>query len=186
MPVFRSGLQGEVLAATLLHPTEEITLSMLAARVGAPVSTVHREVERLVTAGVLTERTQGRSRLLRANHANPAVRPLTDLVALTFGPLEVVREEFADVDGVQRVVIFGSWAARYLGDPGPPPRDVDVLVLGSPSRLDVYAAADRAEARLGMPVQAIVRSVRRYDDGTDQLARQIRSGPAVTVAGGDE
>lgn len=185
MPVFRSALQGEVLAAVLLHPADEFTLTALAARVGAPISTVHREVERLTTAGVLRERTLGRLRLLRANTDNPAVRPLTDLVTLTFGPLEVVREAFASVEGARRVLLFGSWAARYAGEPGPPPRDVDVLVVGSPSRADVYDAADRAEARLGLPVQAVVRSVEAFDGGADPLVRQVASGPTVALIGDD-
>ena len=185
MPVFRSALQGQVLAAILLRPTEEVTLTDLARRFGAPLSTVHREVRRLAAAQIISERAVGPARLLRANVSNPAVRPLTELVALTFGPVHVVREEFENVPHVERVLIFGSWAARYLGEPGPPPRDVDVLVIGKPSRADVYAAADRAEARLGLPVQAVVRPHDAFDRPHDALLRQIASAPFVPVIGGD-
>ena len=53
--------------------------------------------------------------------------------------------------------IFGSLAARYLGDPGETPHDIDVLVVGDKvSRLQVSAAAQRAEARLRIPVQTVV------------------------------
>lgn len=183
MPVFRSALQGEILAAILLHPEDEITLSTLAARSGAPMSNVHREVERLVTAGVVTERTVGRSRLLRANVANPAVRPLTELVAMTFGPVEVVREEFSGIAGAKTVLIFGSWAARYLGEEGPPPRDVDVLVVGKVAWREVYAAADRAERRLGVPVQPVVRSAATFAADEDPFVRQVKSTPSVVVVG---
>jgi hypothetical protein len=41
----------------------------------------------------------------------------------------VIAEEFA-IPGVKQVVIFGSWAARYAGRAGPPPHDIDVLVVG--------------------------------------------------------
>jgi hypothetical protein len=37
-----------------------------------------------------------------------------------------------------RANIFGSWAARYLQTPGPPPHDLDVLVVGRPARGSVY------------------------------------------------
>jgi len=56
------------------------------------------------------------------------------------------------------VLIFGSWAARYRGTVGPRPYDVDVLVIGDIERAAVYAAADRAETRLGMQVNPVVRS----------------------------
>jgi DNA-binding transcriptional ArsR family regulator len=186
LPVLRSAAQGRILAATLLHPEREVTLTALAGQVGVPLSTVHAEVRRLLDAGILDERLVGRSRLLRAGTASPLVRPLTDLIAHTFGPAEVVRDEFGDLPGVRRVVIFGSWGRRYLGEPGPPPADVDVLVVGKVIRHEVYAAAERAEHRVGLPVNPVVRSVNAYLEGADGLVREIKNSPSLTVAGGDE
>jgi hypothetical protein len=185
MPVFRSAVQAEVLAALLLHPAVERPLTDLAAHVGAPLSTVHAEVSRLVTAGILSERSLGRSRLLRANTANPAVAPLTQLLLLTYGPKTVVAEEFAAVAGVERVILYGSWAARYLGTPGPPPRDVDVLVVGTAERADVYDAADRAEARLGLPVHPVLVSAAAFAATATPLLREIDVSPHVVVAPGE-
>ena len=45
-PIFRSHLQGRLLAAVLLG-TDALTIAALAQAVQAPESTVHREVERL-------------------------------------------------------------------------------------------------------------------------------------------
>lgn len=185
LPVLRSAAQGRILAATLLHPAREVTLTDLARHAEVPLSTVHAEVRRLVDAGILAERTVGRSRLFRPNAQSPLVRPLTDLIAHTFGPAEVVREEFAPLEGVRRVVVFGSWGRRYLGEPGPPPNDVDVLVVGKVRRDEVYAAAERAERRVGFPVNPVIRSEAAYREGTDGLVREIRNTPTLTVAGGD-
>lgn len=185
IPVLRSRVQGELLAELLLHPTAELSIRELSRRVGASVSTVHAEVERLVTARILDERTEGRSRLLRAGAA-PVVRPLTEVVALTFGPLPVLADEFRDVPGVDRVLIFGSWAARYHGAPGPPPHDVDVLVVGEPKRPDVYAAADRAERRLRREVNPFVVTAARLSTDDSPLLRQVRASPTVDVIGEEE
>jgi predicted nucleotidyltransferase len=57
---------------------------------------------------------------------------------------------------VIKVLIFGSWAVRYQGERGRPPHDVDVLVVGSPDRLAMYAAAQHAESRLGRQVNPVV------------------------------
>src|SRR5215472_8125109 len=145
LPVFRSRLQADVLAATLLHPEREYTITDLARRFNTPLTTVHGEVKRLTKAGLLSQRNVGRSALVRANPRNRLVQPLTQLLILTWGPVQVVAEEFANLDGAQQVVIFGSWAARYLDVPGPAPNDLDVLVLGQPRRGAVYDAADRAQ-----------------------------------------
>lgn len=61
----------------MLHPDQEFSVSELAARVGVPLSTLHREVVRLDAAGLITSRTLGRNRMLRANSDHPAARPLT-------------------------------------------------------------------------------------------------------------
>jgi len=181
LPVFRSRLQADVLAATLLHPEREYTITDLARRFNTPLTTVHGEVKRLTKAGLLSQRNVGRSALVRANPRNRLVQPLTQLLILTWGPVQVVAEEFANLDGAQQVVIFGSWAARYLDVPGPAPNDLDVLVLGQPRRGAVYDAADRAQHRLGMAVNPVIRPTSAWREADDPLVQQVRSSPHVVV-----
>ena len=186
LPVFRSKLQADILAALLLNPEQEYSLTDLAQRFDAPLSTVHGEVRRLTEAGLLRRRNVGRSAMARANPDNRLVEPLAEVLFLSWGPLQVVADEFSSLDGAERVLIFGSWAARYLQRPGPPPGDVDVLVVGGPTRESVYDAADRAERRLGMPVNPVIRAADAWRDGVDPLIQQIQSGPFVVVLVPDE
>lgn len=181
LPIFRSQHQAELLSWLLLHPDEEYAMTDLANRIDVPLNTLHREAQRLVSAGLLTSRSVGRSRLLSANATHYAIRPLTELLEVSFGPRTVVAEEFADVVRVERVLIFGSWAERYQGTAGTPPRDIDVMVVGTPDRADVYDAADRAQARLGLEVNPSVRSAEQWEAGADALVGQIQSSAYVTV-----
>lgn len=180
MPVFRSQHQAELLMWLMLHPEQEYGVSELAARLAVPLSTLHREVVRLDEAGLIVSRTHGRNRLLRANLDHPASRALTQLLEITFGPKVVIAEEFA-IDGAEQVVIFGSWAARYAGEVGPPPHDIDVLVVGKVDRADVYDAADRANARLGIEVNPVLRAAKQWADTSDALVAQIKKSAHVTV-----
>ena len=181
-PTFRSRTQGELLALVLLHPDREWTLSELARELDAPLTTIQSEVGRLADGGVLATRKVGRSRVVRANTASPAVAPLTQLTLVTFGPQTVVADEFMGL-GAHRVVVFGSWAARYHGQAGALPADIDVLVVGDGiDRADLYAAAERAEARLGMPVNPVLRPSRAWDEPEgDALLVEIQSRPYVDV-----
>lgn len=181
LPVFRSRLQADILAALLLNPEDEYSMTELAQRFHAPLSTVHGEVKRLTDAALLQRREVGRSALVRANPYNRLVKPLAELLLLSWGPLQVVAEEFSDLDGAERVLIFGSWAARYHERPGKPPHDLDVLVVGRPSREDVYDSADRAQQRLGMPVNPVIRTGDAWRAASDPLVRQIQSSPVVAV-----
>lgn len=165
----------------LLHPDREWTVSELATTTGVAVTTVQSELARLEAGGVVVSRKVGRTRLVRADTSNRAVAPLTQLVLLTFGPHVAIGAEFAGL-GADRVLIFGSWAARYEGSPGPAPSDIDVLVLGDGvARSDAYTAAERAERQLRIPVNPVVRSSRDWEAGSDPLLAEIRSGPVVDV-----
>lgn len=168
-----------------LHPDSEYGVSDLADRLAVPLSTLHREVVRLDEAGLVVSRTLGRNRLIRANFDHPAAEALTRLLEVTFGPRSVIAEEFA-IPGAMQVVIFGSWAARYAGEAGPPPHDIDVLVVGKVDRADVYEAADRASARLGIEVNPVVRSAKQWSDPEDGLVKQIMASAHAEVLGAGE
>ena len=181
LPILRSRLQGELLAAVLLNPGREESLSEMARRLGADVATVQREVDRLEASGIVRSRRIGRARVVSADQGSPLVPPLTALILQTFGPVQVVREEMARLRGVERVALFGSWAARYEGRPGRAPVDVDVLIVGTPNRDEVHDAVLRAEHRLGRRVNATIRSADAWDSAQDGFVRRVRSSPLVTV-----
>jgi hypothetical protein len=107
------------------------------------------------------------------------VGPLTELLTLTYGPHVVAAEEFAGLRDVVLVVIFGWWAARYHGQRGRPPNDVDVLVVGRPDRVAMYAAAERAESRLGQPVNPTVCSPDQWAHPNEPFIREIKSASFV-------
>jgi hypothetical protein len=184
LPILRSQHLAEILTLILLHPDAEYSLSDLAETLAIPLTTVQREVTRLSTAELIKERRVGRSRLVSADLSSRYARPLAELVTLAFGPHFVIGDEFRALNAAG-VAIYGSWAARYEGVEGHPPHDIDVLVVGDVSRRDAYEAAERAEQRLGLPVNPTLSSLPRWLAAADPLIQQIRSAPVVWVVGTD-
>jgi hypothetical protein len=154
-----------------------------AAWIGASVKAVHQEASRLVDAGLLVDRRLGNVRLLRAATDTPLSRPLTDLLAVTYGPLPVLTDALSVVPAVERAFIHGSWAARYQGEPGPVPNDVDVLVVGTADADDLDAVAQQAQLRLGRPVN--IRRIRpaawRRTDPGDPFLTSVHERPLVEL-----
>lgn len=182
LPILRSQHLAEILTLLLLHPDSEYSISEIASKLDLPLTTAQREVTRLSDAQLIRERRVGRSRLVSADPASRYTRPLAELVTLAFGPRLVIGEEFRSLDAIA-VAIYGSWAARYQGVVGHAPRDVDVLVVGEVPRPALYEAAERAEQRLGWPVNPVVCALARWLAAADPLIQQIRSSPVVWVAG---
>jgi DNA-binding transcriptional ArsR family regulator len=181
LPVFRSRLQGEVLALIFADPAAEWTAEDLARRTGHPRQTVGNELRRLESADLVSARMIGRSKLMRANADSPYFRPLAQLVLMSFGPPLVIGDEFRGLINVEHIYIYGSWAARYSGEQGAAPNDVDVLLVGTPDRDEAYQAARRAEQRLGREVNVTVRDRAHWQAATDGFTRQLRSSPLVEI-----
>jgi len=176
-------VQGELLALLYLHPDGEYSLTDAAKHIGVTPRAVHAEASRLVAGGLVADRRVGNTRLLRAATGTLLTRPLTDLLAATYGPLPVLTDALRSVPGVQRGFIYGSWAARYFGEIGPVPVDVDVLVIGTADLDDLEEAARHCEPVLGREVN--IRRIRPdvWDGAgaSDPFLASVRSKPLVAL-----
>jgi hypothetical protein len=87
------------------------------------------------------------------------------------------------VDGIEEAFIYGSWAARYRGEPGPVPADVDVLVIGAPSLDNLDDAAEQAQGALRRPVNMRRVGPEAWKDPNpaDPFLVSVRSRPLVSV-----
>jgi predicted nucleotidyltransferase len=180
-PILRSDTQGRILARLFGDPEAEYTLTDLADGADTSFPTTQREVNRAEQAGIVTVRRVGPARLVRANSAHPLFKPLRQLLLATYGPPIVVARQFANIDGAAAVILFGSWAARYAGEAGRAPNDIDVLVLGEADRDAVDDAADRAEREIGLPVQATVRSLDQWRRARESFITEVKQRPLVPV-----
>ena len=152
LPLLRSQYQGELLAWLYLGPEREGSTTELARRFGVSQATASREADRLVDAGLINERRVGNVRLLRANVDTALARPLTDLLAVAYGPTAILGPLLAAIHGVDSAYVYGSWAARYHGERGEVPRDIDVLVVGDADEDDLDDVARITQQRLGREV----------------------------------
>lgn len=183
LPVLRSDAVGELLARLYLVPDTAWTVTTLASATGLSLSTTTREITRLVEAGLLKEERVGRTRQVRASSASRLDSVLRELITLTYGPVPVLEAELAQVDGVEKAYVYGSWAARHEGVRGAEPNDVDVLVIGDADLDALFDAADRARRRLGLPVDIRRLSPEVWQDPTpaDPFLHHVRSGPMVEL-----
>ena len=181
LPLFRSAHQGQLLACVLLDPAAEHSLTDLARRLQVHHATVSREVDRLEAAGLVRTRRLGPVRLVRADPTSPVLPEVRALALKTFGPAYVLAHALAGVAGIEAAWLYGSWAERATGIPGPSPQDLDVLVIGTPDRTAVFRAAHAAQERLGREVNAVVRTPAEWADAPDGFLATVRAGPRVPI-----
>ena len=181
LPLFRSQGHGRLLARVYLSPDRPATLAQLARELGLDSGGLTREANRLEQAGVICSERVGKSRVLRPNEQSPYYPELYGLLLKAFGPATVVSPELSRIDGIERAFVYGSWAARYLGEPGDDPADVDILVIGRPSQLAVARAERALSDRLGRQVNVVVVSPEEWEASESGFLREVRRRPLVPL-----
>ncbi len=180
-PVFRSDGQARLLSA-LLIAGDELSLTDLAERADLAYPTAHREVARLIDAGILTQRQVGRTRLIRGNPDSPLTAPLREILTVVSGPVVLLAEELRRIGGIESAFLYGSFAARLRGVDGPAPHDIDMMVVGVPDVDAVYEACTRVEVAVHRPVNPTILTREELGEDSGFLAN-VRSGPIVPVVG---
>src|SRR4051812_17042904 len=110
LPIFRSEDQLRMLGLVVLEPAREWTLDDLAASTGMPRPSVHRELQRALSAGLVDRDATRRPHRSRPATDGPLYEPLRLLLERTIGIEEELRGVLDGRDGVELAVIHGSWA----------------------------------------------------------------------------
>ena len=182
LPLFRSDQQLRLLGVLFAQAEGEIPLGELAERAQVAQATASREIARLEEHGLVVTRTMGRNKLVRPNWDLPWASELRSILVQTVGVLGRLGEALSDVRGADEAYIFGSWAARYEGEPGPPPRDVDVVVVGDAALRTVRHACRAVEQDLRIEINPVVIDRGRWEaDEPEPFVAQIREQPLVPI-----
>jgi DNA-binding transcriptional ArsR family regulator len=180
-PLFRTDAQFRLLGELFTNPGLEMTVGALAQRLGVPQATVSREVARLAEAGLVRTPPRGQPdagvRGAGVEHRPGAAGAARKAVRAT----DAHPRGAGSNPGVERAVIFGSWAARWHGRGGPVPADIDLLVIGEVDHDAVWTAAAELTRELGIAVTPTIGTPEEWEQDPTGFARQVKDGPQVDV-----
>ena len=180
------GSKGKValLSALLDGKQRRVHIRELAreSRLSAP--SLMREAKSLVKIGLLREERDGNRVDYLANVDSPLYAALSELVAKTVGPENVLKDAFADSDN-DVVFIYGS---RAKGEERVD-SDYDVFVVGSEGLRKTAARTGEAANRIGVEVNPYVISAtefkRRISAG-DHFLREVMASPKIFLKGDED
>jgi len=181
LPIFRSDGQARLLAHLYLRPEEPTTLSALARELELSHTTLSREADKLERAGLIRSERVGNQRRLYPNEESVYFPALRDLLLRAFGPVPLLERALRKVDGVERAFLYGSWAARYLGEHGEAPNDLDVLIVGSPQRSALARLGRELEHQLGYEINPTVVPTKEWEAKKSGFLRSVARGPLVEL-----
>lgn len=160
---------------------ERMHLRAIARAVGTSAGTAARELKRLESAGLIERQREGNQVYFSLAHRSEILESFRDIVRKTIGVPSTVRRCLAGLAGVERAVIFGSYARGT----DKPDSDVDLLVIGSPDRDELTDRLERAGHEVGRPVNEVVMSTEELEGRRargDGFVASIDAGPVIEVA----
>jgi predicted nucleotidyltransferase len=170
-----------ILARVFLDPSREFHLRELVRLTGFAPRSVQKEVEKLVSADLLSDRRSGNRRYLRANDRHPLFQPIREIVLKTEGLADVLRDALG-TRGIDCAVVFGSIASHRTTAGS----DVDLLILGTIGLREAVRRLGPAHDRLGREINAVVWSRDEFERRraeSDPFLQRILKGPVVPVIG---
>jgi predicted nucleotidyltransferase len=176
----------DALALLLLHPEESLHVREIARAIGKAPGTLLRELNALSAAGVLLRKPVGNQVHFQADPDCPIYEELRSILKKTVGVADVLREALAPLGAkVRAAFVYGSVAR---GDERAR-SDLDVMVVGEASFVDVVAALAPAQESLRREVNPNVYPAlefRKKLAARDPFLKRVLAGHKIYIVGGED
>jgi predicted nucleotidyltransferase len=178
-PEIRAG----VLSATLLQPGRWWFMTELARHLETTPSSLQRELESLVAAGLLERRRDGRRSYFRANAGSPLFADLRGLIEKTRGLVPALTAALKPFgDRIELAFLYGSIARGEEHSAS----DVDLAIVGTLRQIDLLPALRKLEARFRREVNVTLflpREFRAKLAAKDHFLSSVLKGKTILLKG---
>jgi len=178
-PAIRAG----VLSATLLQPDHWWFMTELARHLNTKPSSLQRELESLVAAGLLLRRQDGRRTYFKANVESPLFPDLRGLLDKTNGLVPALKAVLTRFDTrIELAFLYGSVARGEEHSAS----DVDLMIVGTLKQIDLLPVLRKLEARFRREVNVTLFSPQEFRlklAGKDHFLNSVLKGKTVPLKG---
>jgi predicted nucleotidyltransferase len=178
-PEIRAG----VLSATLLQPGRWWFMTELARHLETTPSSLQRELESLVAAGLLDRRQDGRRSYFRANTISPLFADLRGLIEKTRGIVPALKAALKPFGSrIELAFLYGSIARGEERSAS----DVDLAIVGTLRQIELLPALRKLEARFRREVNVTLFSPDEFRAklaAKDHFLRSVLKGKTIPLKG---
>lgn len=148
----RSKARRQLLVYYFTNPETRLHLRELATLLAIDPSNLSKELRRLEDDGLFLSHVSGRQKYFELNRDYPLFDEVRGIVMKTAGAAPSIARALAKISGIEESWLYGSFA-QGLQDAA---SDIDVLIIGAPSSVELAEAMRRLEKRLGREINYTV------------------------------
>jgi len=181
--IFSSRSVVQLLTVFLTNPDDSFYQQELVRRTGGNLRPIQLALEKLVSAGLVSIRRDGRQVYYSAVESNPAFASLQTLFLRTFALADVLRAALEPLaDSIDLAFVYGSVASGEIRVQS----DVDLFVVGSATRKMLALGLGDAEDTLGRELNITPYSRETLAAGiadANPFVLNVLSGPKLWLVG---
>lgn len=182
-----SKTQRQILGLLFGHSDKSYFAKEIYRLAGVGVGTVHRELDKLTSVGLLTLEHVGNQKHYRANKNSPIYEELRGIVQKTFGLADVLRDTLsAHFDKIELAFIYGSVAKETDRASS----DIDVMIISSEmSYSEVLDLFSMAEIRLGRKVNPTIYKAEEFKNklmSDNNFLKRVVDQPKIFLIGTED
>jgi len=178
-----SRTQQRVLGLLFGEPGRSFYASEIMRRAAAGRGAVQRELQRLVSSGLVTVKDVGNQKHYRANTDAPIFNELRSIILKTSGLTDPIRQALKPIAGkIQVALIYGS-VARGEAHAG---SDVDLLVVAGDLSLErLFTRLAPAERAIGRTIHPTLYTPEEFRSRRQKNAfvKKLLAGPVIPLIG---
>lgn len=175
--------QQKVLGLLYGHPDRSFYTKEILRLTGMGVATIKRELDRMLTAGILRMTRIGNQHHYQADPRCPIYGELLGIVKKTIGVTEVIRRALEPLAGkIDRAFIFGSVASGKETATS----DIDLLIVGEARFSEVVSALYPVQETLGREVNPKIYRQEEWAQmktAKDAFVTEVMAKPRIDVIG---
>jgi predicted nucleotidyltransferase len=180
------GQRQKALGWLLLNPDCQVHVRDLARRTKTHAGSLHRELSRLASAGLIMRTVAGNQVRYQANKQSPIFSELASIFRKTRGLTSVIRDAIEPLQrNIEVAFIYGSMAKGTAHEHS----DIDLFVIGDADFTALVLALHPCQEELGREINIGLYSRaehRRKLSERDAFIREVIAQPKLFVLGSDD
>ncbi|MDX2426345.1 MAG: nucleotidyltransferase domain-containing protein [Cycloclasticus sp.] len=176
--------QQKVLGLLYAQPEKSFYTNQILRLTGMGVATIKRELDRMVSAGILSMTKIGNQHHYQAEPECPIFQELLGIAKKTFGVADVIRQALSPLSAdIERAFVFGSMASGKETSAS----DIDLLIIGNVGYSEAVNALYFVQETLGREINPKIYRIEEWTqmiNNKDGFIQEVLSKPQLDVMGG--
>lgn len=148
----------KLLSYFFLHEDESLYFNEMVRRLDEDKRNLARKIKEFESAGLLKVESKGNLKIYSVNKKFPLYKEYKKIVLKVAGIESALKNAVSKVKGVEEAFLFGSYAENKMDNLS----DIDIMVIGEHSTIDLHAAVSRVQKTIDREVNIISMSQKEF------------------------